>query len=94
MRLRWPEVGLNRTVSHQRNSSTELARLYASLKFFKRLRKRGYSAIFLSSVFTFESARQEQVAQAVRQDRQYLVLPFDRTASVWPHKFVIREWYS
>ncbi len=78
----------------RRNSSTELARLYASLKFFKRLRKRGYSAIFLSSVFTFESARQEQVAQAVRQDRQYLVLPFDRTASVWPHKFVIREWYS
>ena len=78
----------------RRNSSTELARLYASLKFFKRLRKRGYTASFLSSVFTFESARQGQAAQAARRSRQYLVLPFDRTASVWPYKFVMREWYD
>ena len=33
------------------------------------------------------------MAQAARSDRQYLVLPFDRTASVWPSKFVIGEWY-
>ena len=78
----------------RRNSSTELARLYASLKFFKRLRKRGYTANFLSSVFTYESARQEKVAQAARRDRQFLVLPFDRTASVWPYKFVMGEWYD
>ena len=78
----------------RRNSSTELARLYASLKFFKRLRKRGYTASFLSSVFAFESARQGQAAQATRRSRQYLVLPFDRTASVWPYKFVMREWYD
>jgi hypothetical protein len=78
----------------RRNSSTESARLHASLKFFKRLRKRGYTANFLSSVFNCESARQGQAAQAARRSRQYLVLPFDRTASVWPYKFVMREWYD
>ena len=36
----------------RRNSSTELARIYACHKFFKRLRKRGYAAGFLWSVFT------------------------------------------
>ena len=42
----------------------------------------------------YESARQEKVAQAARRDRQFLVLPFDRTASVWPYKFVMGEWYD
>lgn len=78
----------------RRNSSTELARLYASLKFFKRLRKRGYKPDFLSGVFASEAARHGQVAQAARQSRQFMVLPFDRTASVWPHRSVLREWYE
>jgi hypothetical protein len=78
----------------RRNSSTELARLYASLKFFKRLRKRGYTAAFLSSVFSFEAARHERGPQAARPSRQYMVLPFDRTASVWPHRSVVRDWYE
>jgi hypothetical protein len=77
----------------RRNSSTELARLYACLKFFKRLRKRGYRQDFLSSVFAFEVARQGQ-AHIARCSRQYMVLPFDRTASVWPYRSVIQEWYE
>ena len=78
----------------RRNSSTELARLRASLKFFKRLRKRGYSPDFLSSVFTFEVARHDEVSQTARCSRQYLVLPFDRTASVWPYRSVLQQWYE
>ena len=66
----------------RRNSSTELARLNASLKFYKRLGKRGYTANFLSSVFKYESARQGKVAQAARRDRQFLVLPFDTRPAV------------
>ena len=78
----------------RRNSSTELARLYAGHKFFKRLRKRGYSPGFLSSVFTFEVARREEVAQPARCSRQYLVVPYDRTASVWPYRSMLQEWYD
>ena len=78
----------------RRNSSTELARLYASLKFFKRLRKRGYMPDFLSGVFASEAARHEQGTQAARRSRQFMVLPFDRTASVWPYRSVLREWYE
>ena len=78
----------------RRNSSTELARLYAGHKFFKRLRKRGYSPGFLSSVFTFEVARRDEVAQPARCSRQYLVVPYDRTASVWPYRSVLQEWYD
>ena len=78
----------------RRNSSTELARLYASLKFFKRLRKRGYRPDFLSSVFAHEAARQVQASPTARRSRQFMVLPFDRAASVWPHRSVLREWYE
>ena len=78
----------------RRNSSTELARLYASLKFFKRLRKRGYKPDFLSGVFASEAARHGQDARAARPSRQFMVLPFDRTASVWPYRSVLQEWYE
>ena len=78
----------------RRNSSTEVARLRACRHFFRRLRARGHTASFLTSVFTFESSRFEHPTNDKPSATQYMVIPFTRAASIWPYRQIVRDWHA
>ena len=78
----------------RRNSSTELARLRACLHFFRRLRARGHTAQFLTAVFGFEDSQHQQPGSNDTAATQYMVMPFNRAASIWPYRQIIRDWHA
>lgn len=78
----------------RRNSSTETARLHACRHFYRRLRARGHTAQFLTAVFESEASRLQQPDSDISAATQYMVIPFNRAASIWPYRQIIRDWHA